>query len=54
MTIKFIGIKDTDDNDIGIITRKKPIPKDFWDNYEFKNVFWLVGGSSARLIVTKI
>ena len=53
MTIKFIGIKDTKDNNVTTIKHNKKLPKNFWDNWKLKNISFNVGDTMARMIVQK-
>lgn len=50
--VNRIGVKDEKGNNVCVIAHNKPIPKDFWDKYKLKEIYWNTGQTMARMIIT--
>lgn len=48
-----IGVKDLDGVNVCLISRKSPLPKNFYNNYTLVDVSFIVGDGLAHMRVMK-
>lgn len=52
--MKRIGVKDENGENVCIIDHKRPISKNFWNQYRYIKTEFLLGDNIAFMIVQKL